>query len=191
LKFEISNQHIWFAFWRRSNTTVKNVLISTDGACIGNPGPGGWACILRHGKRSREIYGSEPHTTNNRMELRAAIEGLRQLREPCEVTVYTDSDYLKSGITEWLPKWKLNGWRKSKGSSGSRTVLNQDLWKELDMLAQRHQVQWEWVRGHAKHEDNIRCDFLANKAAREQIASGASTDETPGANKSEWRVSAR
>ena len=158
---------------------MTQVSITTDGACIGNPGPGGWACVLRWAEQVREIYGSEPHTTNNRMELRAAIEGLGQLRESCEVALFTDSEYVKKGISEWLPRWKINGWRKSAKSSGSRTVLNQDLWMELDALNQRHRVRWEWVRGHAKHEDNIRCDVLANKAAREQIASEHSAVSSP------------
>jgi ribonuclease HI len=151
---------------------MKNVLITTDGACIGNPGPGGWACILRSGRVVREMYGSEPRTTNNRMELRAVIEGLRALREPCQVTVYTDSEYVRKGVTEWLERWKLNGWKKrDKGK-----VVNQDLWVELDQAAQQQQrIRWEWVRGHANHADNLRCDFLANRAAREQISSRGST----------------
>jgi ribonuclease HI len=149
---------------------MKRVLMTTDGACIGNPGPGGWACILRFGPVVKEMYGSEPRTTNNRMELRAVIEGLRALREPCEATVYTDSEYVQKGITEWLPRWKLNGWKKRD----KRSVVNQDLWSELDRLAQPHRIRWEWVRGHASHEDNLRSDFLANRAAREQIASRGS-----------------
>ncbi|HEV2491514.1 MAG TPA: ribonuclease HI [Terriglobia bacterium] len=150
---------------------MKKVVVTTDGACIGNPGPGGWACILRSGRVAREMYGSEPRTTNNRMELRAVIEGLRALREPCQVTVYTDSEYVRKGITEWLERWKLNGWKKrDKGK-----VVNQDLWMELDQAAQQHRIRWEWVRGHASHVDNLRCDFLANRAAREQISSPGST----------------
>jgi len=149
---------------------LKKVVITTDGACIGNPGPGGWACVLRFGRSVREIYGSEPHTTNNRMEITAIIEGLRSLREPCEILVNTDSEYLKNGITEWLPKWKANGWtRKVKGVSGRQPVKNQDLWMELDDAVQPHRIRWEWVRGHADHPDNNRCDFLATRAAREQI----------------------
>lgn len=146
---------------------MKKVLLTTDGACIGNPGPGGWACILRSGRTTREMYGSEPRTTNNRMELRAVIEGLRALREPCQVLLYTDSEYVQKGVTEWLARWKSNGWKKrDKGK-----VVNQDLWMELDNATQPHQIRWEWVRGHANHADNLRCDFLANRAAREQISS--------------------
>jgi len=149
---------------------MKKVVLTTDGACIGNPGPGGWACVLRSGHVVREMFGSEPRTTNNRMELRAVIEGLHALREPCHVTLYTDSEYAQKGITEWLARWKLNGWKKrDKGK-----VVNQDLWMELDNAAQEHQIRWEWVRGHASHADNLRCDFLANRAAREQISSDVS-----------------
>jgi ribonuclease HI len=151
---------------------MKMVAISTDGGCIGNPGPGGWACILRSGKFVREMYGSEPRTTNNRMELQAIIEALRVLKHPCEIIVYTDSEYLRKGISEWLAKWKAQGWkRKEKNASGTREVLNQDLWKELDELARPHRIRWEWVKGHAAHADNLRCDFLATRAAREQISS--------------------
>ncbi len=147
---------------------MKKVVVTADGACIGNPGPGGWACILRFGRVAKEMYGSESRTTNNRMELRAVIEGLRALREPCEVTLYTDSEYVQKGVTEWMPRWKLNGWKKRD----KKSVVNQDLWVELDRVTQPHQIRWEWVRGHANHKDNLRCDFLANRAAREQSSSG-------------------
>jgi len=151
---------------------MKPVTITTDGACIGNPGPGGWAFILRRGETVKEVYGSEPHTTNNRMELKAIIEALRALKEPCDLVVNTDSEYLKKGITEWLSKWKANGWsRKVRGLSGRQPVKNQDLWTELDDLTRRHQIRWQWVRGHADHSDNNRCDFLATSAAREQTSS--------------------
>ena len=143
---------------------MKSVQLITDGACIGNPGPGGWAAILRYGNHKKELYGSEPNTTNNRMELMAAVEGLRALKEPCEVEVTTDSEYLKNGISTWITKWKANGWVTSK----KKPVLNQDLWKELDELVSRHKVKWTWTRGHASHEDNNRCDELATRAAREQ-----------------------
>jgi ribonuclease HI len=143
---------------------VKKVRIITDGSCLGNPGPGGWAAILRYQRQAKEIWGSEPHTTNNRMELRAAIEGLRALREACEVEVVTDSEYLKNGITEWIHGWKRNGWMtKSK-----KPVVNQDLWKDLDEQAARHKTTWVWTKGHASHSDNNRCDELASHAAREQ-----------------------
>jgi ribonuclease HI len=146
---------------------MKSVQLITDGACIGNPGPGGWACILRHRDRKRELYGSEPETTNNRMELTAAVEGLRALKDPCQVDVTTDSEYLKHGITNWIHRWKRNGWR----TTAKKPVVNQDLWRELDELASRHRIEWKWTRGHAFHRDNNRCDELAARAAREQSSS--------------------
>ncbi len=141
---------------------MKRVQLITDGACVGNPGPGGWAYILRYNGHTREFSGSEPATTNNRMELRAAIEGLRALREPCEVEVVTDSEYVKNGITTWIHAWKRNGWK----TASKKPVVNQDLWTELDQLASRHRVQWTWTKGHADHDDNNRCDELATRAAR-------------------------
>jgi ribonuclease HI len=152
-------------------TQQKHVTMSTDGACIGNPGPGGWACVLRFGSHIGEMFGCEAHTTNNRMELQAVIEGLQALKEPCEITISTDSQYVQRGVTEWLAGWKASGWKKKKSSKGSRTVLNQDLWVELDKRIASHKVRWQWVKGHADDADNVRCDSLANKAAREQIAS--------------------
>ena len=146
---------------------MKEITLITDGACIGNPGPGGWAYILRYGAHVREAYGSEPRTTNNRMELTAAVRGLATLKEICSVTVVTDSQYVKNGITQWVAKWKRNGWK----TANKQPVLNQDLWKELDELSQRHHARWEWTKGHADHEDNNRCDELATLAAREQISS--------------------
>ena len=143
---------------------MKQVQLITDGACIGNPGPGGWACILRYGGHKKEFSGSEPETTNNRMELTAAIEGLRALKEPCQVEVITDSEYLKNGITKWILGWKRNGWR----TSAKKPVVNQDLWSELDALAAKHRATWTWTKGHADHGDNNRCDELATQAAREQ-----------------------
>jgi ribonuclease HI len=154
-----------------SVTPQKQVKLSTDGACIGNPGPGGWACILRFRDRTGEMYGCEKQTTNNRMELQAVIQGLRVLREPCVVTISTDSQYVQLGITEWLAGWKAKGWRKSKSTKGSRAVLNRDLWTELDKELASHTIQWKWVKGHASDPDNLRCDSLANRAAREQISS--------------------
>jgi ribonuclease HI len=141
---------------------MKKVQLITDGACVGNPGPGGWAYILRFGEHKREMSGSEPDTTNNRMELRAAIEGMRALREPCEVEVVTDSEYLKNGITKWIHGWKRNGWK----TASKKPVVNQDLWNELDDLTSRHQIEWTWTKGHADHGDNNRCDELATQAAR-------------------------
>ena len=141
---------------------MKKVLLITDGGCIGNPGPGGWACIIRYGEQAKEIFGSERETTNNRMELRAAIEGLRALKEPCEVTITTDSQYVLKGITEWIQGWKRRGWVKAD----KQPVLNKDLWIELEFQSDRHNTKWEWTKGHASHADNNRCDELANGAAR-------------------------
>ena len=128
--------------------------------------------MLRYQGHTRELFGSERGTTNNRMELRAVIEGLTALKEPCEVAVVTDSQYVRQGITEWLPVWKERGWtKKRKGKSGTKAVLNQDLWEQLDKASQRHVIAWEWVKGHAAHGDNNRCDQLALRAARLQISS--------------------
>jgi ribonuclease HI len=146
---------------------LKKVQLITDGACIGNPGPGGWACILRYGQNKKEIFGSEPHTTNNRMELTAAVEGLTALREPCEVEIVTDSQYMKNGIQKWIANWKRNGWRTAE----KKPVLNQDLWEELDRQNSRHHTVWSWTKGHASHADNNRCDELATSAARSQTKS--------------------
>lgn len=146
---------------------MKSIELITDGACIGNPGWGGWACILRFGDQTRELYGSATYTTNNRMELTAAVAGLETLKEPCEVVVTTDSEYLKNGITKWIAKWKQNGWL----TTAKKPVLNQDLWEDLDELVARHKVTWKWTRGHSSHADNNRCDELATTAAREQSSS--------------------
>ncbi len=143
---------------------MKHVQLITDGACLGNPGPGGWAYILRFGKHKREAFGSAPQTTNNRMELTAAIEGLRALKESCDVEVVTDSEYVKNGISTWIHDWKRNGWK----TSAKKPVVNQDLWMELDGLANGHKIHWTWTKGHADHDDNNRCDELATRAAREQ-----------------------
>jgi ribonuclease HI len=143
---------------------VKRVKLITDGACLGNPGPGGWAAILRYNEHKKETWGSESHTTNNRMELTAAIEGLRAIKEGCEVEVVTDSEYLKNGITQWIHNWKRRGWM----TAAKQPVVNQDLWKALDEQVSRHTTTWTWTKGHASHEDNNRCDELATRAAREQ-----------------------
>ena len=143
---------------------MKKVQLITDGACVGNPGPGGWAAILRYNGRERELWGCEPQTTNNRMELRAAIEGLRSLKEDCEVEVVTDSEYVKNGITDWINGWKRKGWI----TASKKPVVNQDLWKELDAEVARHKTTWVWTKGHASHPDNNRADELANLAARER-----------------------
>ena len=148
---------------------MKHVQLITDGACLGNPGKGGWACILRFGEHKREIFGSAPQTTNNRMELTAAIEGLKRLKESCSVEIITDSEYLKNGITTWIHGWKRKGWVKAD----KQPVVNRDLWEVLDGLVNTHQTQWKWTKGHASHEDNNRCDELASRAARDQISSEA------------------
>jgi ribonuclease HI len=137
---------------------MKKVVIHSDGACHGNPGPGGWAAILEYGQHNRELVGGVPATTNNRMELQAAIEALRALKEPCEVEFYTDSEYVKNGVSAWLLVWKSNGWRtKSK-----KPVKNEDLWRALDSHTSKHDVKWHWLKGHAGHIGNERCDGLAN-----------------------------
>jgi len=146
---------------------MKKVQLITDGACIGNPGPGGWACILRFGQLNKEMFGSEPQTTNNRMELTAAVRGLAALKEACDVEIVTDSEYVKNGITKWILGWKRNGWRKADKSP----VLNKDLWQELDFQNDRHTTKWTWTKGHASHADNNRCDELATAAARSQSRS--------------------
>ncbi|HTT63368.1 MAG TPA: ribonuclease HI [Bryobacteraceae bacterium] len=143
---------------------MKKVRIITDGSCLGNPGRGGWACILRYNEHKRELYGYSPHTTNNRMELTAAIEGLKALKEPCEVEVITDSEYLKNGITKWVSNWKRRNWMTME----KKPVINRDLWEDLDAETARHKTTWSWTKGHASHADNNRCDELAQMAAREQ-----------------------
>lgn len=142
---------------------MKHVEIFTDGACKGNPGPGGWGALLRYGDVEKSLYGGEPETTNNRMELMAAIEGLAALRESCEVTITTDSQYVRKGITEWLTNWKRNGWR----TAAKEPVKNADLWQRLDEQNQRHQVSWHWVKGHNGHRENEIADSLANRAIEE------------------------
>jgi ribonuclease HI len=137
----------------------------TDGSCLGNPGRGGWAVILRYDEQKRELYGHSLHTTNNRMELIAAIEGLRALKERCTVEVITDSEYLKNGITKWLPNWKQRNWM----TADNKKVVNRDLWEDLESEADRHQITWSWTKAHASHEDNNRCDELAKRAALEQL----------------------
>ncbi|HEX5481685.1 MAG TPA: ribonuclease HI [Terriglobia bacterium] len=146
---------------------MHEVLLITDGSCpMGNPGPGGWAAILQSNQHERVISGSHPATTNNRMELAGAIEGLRVLKTRCLVTLVTDSMYVKQGITEWLPKWQTNGFKAASG----RPVLNQDLWEQLDQLVRQHEVHWEWTRSHSDHALQNRADALAAQAARQQAA---------------------
>jgi len=137
---------------------MKRVTIHTDGACRGNPGPGGWAATLDCGTHHRELSGGAPATTNNRMELQAAIAALSSLKEPCEVAFYTDSEYLKNGMSSWLSMWKRHGWK----TASKEPVKNGDLWHQLDFLASSHKVDWHWLKGHAGHPGNERCDLLAN-----------------------------
>jgi len=152
-----------------AGTCLKQVEAFTDGACRGNPGPGGWGVLLRYGRKERRLHGGEQHTTNNRMELRAAIEALQALREPCEVTLFTDSEYVKNGITRWLQGWKQKDWR----TAGRKPVKNRDLWQVLDELNGRHRVHWRWVRGHSGHPENEIADALANRGIDEM---GAAVD---------------
>jgi ribonuclease HI len=144
------------------------VVIHTDGACSGNPGPGGWGAILEWGGRRREIKGGEAHTTNNRMELMAAISALETLKRPCEVDLHTDSQYLRQGITSWIHGWKRNGWK----TADRKPVKNVDLWQRLDAAIGRHTVRWHWVRGHSGHDLNERADELAREAIAEIRAGG-------------------
>jgi len=146
---------------------VKKVQLITDGPCLGNPGRGGWAAILRYNQHKKELCGFAPHTTNNRMELTAAIEGLRALKKDCEVEVVTDSEYLKNGITSWIHNWKRRGWV----TAAKKPVVNQDLWQALDSEVNRHKVTWTWTKGHASHADNNRADELAARAAHSQSCS--------------------
>jgi ribonuclease HI len=150
---------------------MKKVRLITDGACKGNPGRGGWACVLKYtdskGKvHVREMYGFDPHTTNNKMELTGAIRGLQALNAPCEVEVKTDSEYMRNGITSWIRNWKRNGWL----TGDKKPVANKELWLELDHETARHKVTWTWTKGHADDAENNRCDELAQMAAVEQIA---------------------
>jgi ribonuclease HI len=147
---------------------LPQVTIFTDGACDPNPGWGGWAALLRSGEAEKALTGSEPDTTNNRMELTAAIQALKALKHPCQVELYTDSEYLKRGIQEWLPGWRARGWRRKGG-----VLANVDLWQELDKLMKVHRLEWHWVRGHAGHPQNERVDKLARQAS--QAAKGKLT----------------
>jgi ribonuclease HI len=141
---------------------MSQVQIFTDGACSGNPGPGGWGAILRSGETEKELSGAEALTTNNRMELMAAIAGLEALKKPCTVTITTDSVYVKDGVTKWIHGWKKNGWK----TADKKPVKNEDLWKRLDLAQAQHQVRWEWVKGHAGHLENERADALARLAIK-------------------------
>ena len=143
---------------------MTRVEIFTDGACLGNPGPGGWAALLRCGATESELVGGARHTTNNRMELMAAIAGLEALTRPCSVQLTTDSRYVMDGIRSWLPAWKRNGWR----TAARKPAKNTDLWQRLDEASARHEVEWVWVRGHAGHEENERVDALARRQAERE-----------------------
>jgi ribonuclease HI len=139
---------------------LKKITIHTDGGCLGNPGPGGWAAVLEHAGRKKYLSGGEPATTNNRMELQAAIEALRAIKEPCEIEFFTDSQYLRQGITAWLAGWKARGWL----TAAKKPVKNEDLWRALDQAVAGHRIAWKWLKGHAGHEGNERCDQLAAAA---------------------------
>jgi ribonuclease HI len=152
------------------SSSESRVEIYTDGACRGNPGPGGWAALLRYKGKERTLHGAEPATTNNRMELMAAIMALETLTRPCEVVLTTDSEYVKKGISEWLPSWKKRGWK----TASKQPVKNVDLWQRLDAAAQRHQIEWRWVRGHNGHPENELVDRLAVQAIDKLSASARS-----------------
>jgi ribonuclease HI len=149
--------------------SMKTVEIHTDGACLGNPGPGGWGALLRFAGRERELSGGDAATTNNRMELMGAIMALEALTEPCTAALYTDSKYVQQGISEWMPKWLRQGWK----TSGGQPVKNRDLWERLHAAAARHRVQWHWVKGHNGHPENERVDVLARDAALRAQKAGA------------------
>ena len=149
---------------------TPGVVIYTDGASSGNPGPGGWGAILMFGEKTKEICGGEPATTNNRMELMAAIQALETLTRPCTVELHTDSQYVMKGISEWIHSWKRRGWR----TADNKPVKNEDLWRRLDEARQRHDVQWRWVKGHAGHEHNERADALAGQGLAETLKAGQS-----------------
>lgn len=147
-------------------TPMTTVTIYTDGACRGNPGPGGWGALLRYGETTRELYGSDTQTTNNRMELTAAIQALDALKRSCRVDLYTDSSYVRQGITQWLDRWKKNGWK----TAARKPVKNAELWRALDAACARHEVDWHWVKGHNGNPGNEAADALANRAIDEMRA---------------------
>ena len=147
---------------------MKEVEVFTDGACRGNPGPGGWGALLRYGGHEKELYGGEAMTTNNRMELTAAIESLAALTQPCKVSLTTDSEYVRQGITSWLENWKTRGWK----TAAKKPVKNVDLWQKLDEEVARHEVEWQWVKGHSGHRENELADQLANRGIDELPVNG-------------------
>ncbi|MHB8345966.1 MAG: ribonuclease HI [Acidiferrobacterales bacterium] len=144
---------------------LGKVVIHTDGACRGNPGPGGWGAVLGYGDHEKELWGAERDTTNNRMELMAAIQALEALKRSCEVTLTTDSEYVRKGITEWLAGWKRRGWK----TSDKKPVKNQDLWERLEAASHMHRIHWKWIKGHSGHPENERADQLANRAIDEML----------------------
>jgi ribonuclease HI len=150
---------------------LKQVVVHTDGACRGNPGPGGWGVLMRYGAHEKRLCGGEPQTTNNRMELMAAIQALESLRQPCAVELYTDSVYVRSGVLEWMPGWKLRGWK----TADKKPVKNVDLWQRLDAARAPHQVEWHWVKGHAGDPGNEAADALANQGLDQALQQNASS----------------
>jgi ribonuclease HI len=156
-----------------SEPQLPHVVVHTDGACSGNPGPGGWAAILTFGDHEKELKGGEPNTTNNRMELMAAISALEALKRPCRVDLHTDSQYLRNGVISYLAKWKKNGWR----TADKKPVKNIDLWTRLDAALAPHQIRWHWVRGHSGHDMNERADALVAEAIAEVRAVGRAVDQ--------------
>jgi len=148
---------------------VKPVVVYTDGSCRGNPGPGGWGAVLRYNGHERHLHGGETPTTNNRMELMAAIQALETLREPCTVELHTDSNYVRQGITEWLPQWRKRNWK----TADKKAVKNQDLWQRLEAAAARHTIDWRWVKGHSGNEGNELADQLANRGVDEVMGVAA------------------
>ena len=150
---------------------MKQVVVHTDGACRGNPGPGGWGELMRYGAHEKRLCGGEPQTTNNRMELMAAIQALESLRQPCAVELYTDSVYVRSGVLEWMPGWKLRGWK----TADKKPVKNVDLWQRLDAARAPHQVEWHWVKGHAGDPGNEAADALANQGLDQALQQNASS----------------
>jgi ribonuclease HI len=147
---------------------MKKIVVHTDGACLGNPGPGGWAAVVEYESTRKEFVGGDLATTNNRMEMQAAIQALSRLKEPCEVELFTDSEYLREGITKWIHVWKAREWKKK--------VKNRDLWQELDAAGARHKISWHWVRGHSGNARNERCDFLAMQQA-ERLNKSSTPDQ--------------
>ncbi len=147
------------------------IEIYTDGACRGNPGPGGWGALLRSGQHEKELWGGEAHTTNNRMEMTAVIESLKAMKRPSDITITTDSQYVRKGITEWIEGWKRKNWQ----TAARKPVKNADLWKEIDRLAATHTIEWKWVKGHSGHAENERVDDLANRGIDELPRTGSTS----------------